>query len=151
MVQLFATRCIPILWVSLGTWAVITLCTASQRVFIVIVIVYCVTTQSGNFWIHRRILEFDSSASQLGICKGGGWGGSARIVPAMLSFWYIQAPGLDNRCSRVRFPAGSGNFSLHHRIQNTSGAHPASYPMGTRGSFCGSKAAGAWSWPLTSI
>jgi hypothetical protein len=30
-------------------------------------------------------------------------------------------------------------------------AHPASYPMGTRGSFCGDKAAGAWSWPLTSI
>jgi len=27
----------------------------------------------------------------------------------------------------------------------------ASYPMGTRGSFPGWKAAGAWSWPLTSI
>jgi hypothetical protein len=32
-----------------------------------------------------------------------------------------------------------------------SGAHPASYPMGTRVSFPGGKAAGAWSWPLTSI
>jgi hypothetical protein len=40
------------------------------------------------------------------------------------------------------FPAGAGNFSLHHRVQNGSGAHPASYPMGTRGSFPGSKAAG---------
>jgi hypothetical protein len=30
-------------------------------------------------------------------------------------------------------------------------AHPASYPMGTRASFPASKAAGAWSWPLTSI
>jgi hypothetical protein len=30
-------------------------------------------------------------------------------------------------------------------------SHPASYPMGTRGSFPGGKAAGAWSWPLTSI
>jgi hypothetical protein len=29
--------------------------------------------------------------------------------------------------------------------------HPASYPMGTRGSFPGGKAAGSWSWPLTSI
>jgi hypothetical protein len=27
----------------------------------------------------------------------------------------------------------------------------SSYPMGTRGSFGGGKAAGEWSWPLTSI
>jgi hypothetical protein len=50
--------------------------------------------------------------------------------------------GLDNRGSRVRFPAGAGNFSLHHRDQNGSGAHPASYPMGTRGSFLGVKQPG---------
>jgi hypothetical protein len=36
---------------------------------------------------------------------------------------------LDDRGSRVRFPAGIGNFSLHHRVQNGSEAHPASYPM----------------------
>jgi hypothetical protein len=36
-------------------------------------------------------------------------------------------------------------------VQNGSGAHPASYPMGTRGSFPGGKAVGAWRWPLTSI
>jgi hypothetical protein len=47
-------------------------------------------------------------------------------------------------------PAEVGNFSLHHRVHNGSGAHPASYPMGTRGSFPGGKAAGAWSWPLNS-
>jgi hypothetical protein len=47
--------------------------------------------------------------------------------------------GLDDRCSRVRFPTGAGNFSLHHRVQNGSGAHPASCPMGTRGSFPGVK------------
>jgi hypothetical protein len=29
-------------------------------------------------------------------------------------------------------------------------SHPASYPVGTRGSFVRGKAAGAWSWPLTS-
>jgi hypothetical protein len=29
-----------------------------------------------------------------------------------------------------------------------SGANPASYPMGIRGSLPGGKAAGAWSWPL---
>jgi hypothetical protein len=51
--------------------------------------------------------------------------------------------GLDDRGSRVRFPAGAGNFSLHHRVQNGTGSHPASYPMGIRGSFPGGKAAGA--------
>jgi hypothetical protein len=50
---------------------------------------------------------------------------------------------LDDRGSRVRVPAGAGNFSLHHRVQNGSGTHPASYLMGTRGSFLGGKAAGA--------
>jgi hypothetical protein len=34
--------------------------------------------------------------------------------------------GLDDRDSRVRFPAGAGNFSLNHRVRNGSGAHPAS-------------------------
>jgi hypothetical protein len=51
--------------------------------------------------------------------------------------------GLDDRGSGVRFPAGAGNFSLHHRVQNGSGAHPASYLMGTRCSFPGGKAAEA--------
>jgi hypothetical protein len=37
----------------------------------------------------------------------------------------------------------AGNFSLHHRVQNGSGAHPASYLMVTRGSFPEGKAAGA--------
>jgi hypothetical protein len=51
--------------------------------------------------------------------------------------------GLDNRGYRFRFPAGAGNFSLHHRVQNGSGAHPTSYPTGTGGSFPGGKATGA--------
>jgi len=45
--------------------------------------------------------------------------------------------------SRVRFPAGAGNCSLHHPIQNGSGEHPAPYRIGTRGSFPGDKVAGA--------
>jgi hypothetical protein len=49
---------------------------------------------------------------------------------------------LDDWASRVRFPAGDGNFSLHHRVHNGSGAHPSSYPMGTRVSSPGGKAAG---------
>jgi hypothetical protein len=59
--------------------------------------------------------------------------------------------GLDDRDSRVRFPTGGGNFSLDHRVQNGSGANPASYPMGNRVSFPEGKATGAWSWPLTTI
>jgi hypothetical protein len=51
--------------------------------------------------------------------------------------------GLDDQDSRVRFPAGAGNFSLHYCVQNGSGAHPASYPMGVGGTFPGGKAAGS--------
>jgi hypothetical protein len=51
--------------------------------------------------------------------------------------------GLDDRGSRVRFRAGNGNCFLHHRVQNGSGAHPASYPRGTRGSYPWGEAAGA--------
>jgi hypothetical protein len=54
-------------------------------------------------------------------------------VGIVLGYW------LDDQGSRVRFPAGAGNFSLHHRIQNDSGAHSASYPVDTRGSFPGGK------------
>jgi hypothetical protein len=45
--------------------------------------------------------------------------------------------GLRAAWSVVRVPAGAGNFSLHHRIRTGSRAHPASYPMGTRGTFPG--------------
>jgi hypothetical protein len=57
---------------------------------------------------------------------------------------YILAlgDGLNDRGSRVRFLAGAGNFSLHNRVQNGSGVHPASHPMGTRGSFPGIKRPG---------
>jgi hypothetical protein len=50
--------------------------------------------------------------------------------------------GLDDRMIGVRFPAGTGNFSLRHRVQIGCGVHPTSYPMGTGGSFLGGKAAG---------
>jgi hypothetical protein len=35
------------------------------------------------------------------------------------------------------YRAEAGNFSLLHRVQTGSGAHPAPYPGGTRGSFPG--------------
>jgi hypothetical protein len=61
-------------------------------------------------------------------------------------------------------PAGAGNFSLHHSVQNGSEAHPASYATGTRGSFpeikrpgheadhsppSGARAKSAWSYNST--
>jgi hypothetical protein len=56
MVQLSATRCscITILWVSLVTFATVTLCVASQRVFVVVV--FSLSTQSGNFRMQPHIL-----------------------------------------------------------------------------------------------
>jgi hypothetical protein len=82
MVQLFATRfsCIAILWVSLVSFTVITLCVASQRVFVVVVVVVVVvislSTQSGNFWIHpctsriqeRRNIAVLSCSSKFKFC-----------------------------------------------------------------------------------
>jgi hypothetical protein len=47
------------------------------------------------------------------------------------------------RGSGVRLSVGAGNFSLLHRVQAGSEAHPASYPVGTGDSFPGDKAAGA--------
>jgi hypothetical protein len=49
--------------------------------------------------------------------------------------------GLDDRTGG-RFPEGAGNFSLRHRVHTDSGAHPASYAVGTGGSFPGGNAAG---------
>jgi hypothetical protein len=47
------------------------------------------------------------------------------------------------RDGRGLFPAGARDFSLFYSVQIGSGAHPASYPMGTEGDFPGGKAAGA--------
>jgi hypothetical protein len=65
------------------------------------------------------------------------------IVSRDSSVGMAMGYGLDDRGSGVRFPAGAGNFSLNHSVQNGCGDHPASYPVGTTGSFLGGKAAGA--------
>jgi hypothetical protein len=77
MVELSATKCsyIAILWVSLVSFATITLCVASQRMFIVVV--YFVMTQSGNFWIYLRIL--------LKICLEGKV--VTRMIGKFSAFW----------------------------------------------------------------
>jgi hypothetical protein len=63
-------------------------------------------------------------------------GQPVRLTPAITGFvcdWMIG----------VRIPAGAGNYSLRHHVQTGSGAHLASYPMGTGGSSPEDKAAGA--------
>jgi hypothetical protein len=48
--------------------------------------------------------------------------------------------GLDDRVIEVRSPTGAEGFSSSPCVQTGSGAHPASYPMGTSGPFPGGKA-----------
>jgi hypothetical protein len=48
------------------------------------------------------------------------------------------------------FSAGA-DVPILHNVQTCSGAHPASYPMTTGGSFSGCKTVGAWSWDTTRI
>jgi hypothetical protein len=55
--------------------------------------------------------------------------------------------GLDDQGVGVRALVGAKIFTSPCRPDRT---HQASYPMSTGGSFLGGKAAGAWSWPLTS-
>jgi hypothetical protein len=49
--------------------------------------------------------------------------------------WTIGVLGFDSRRELVI-------FLFHHRVQNGPGADPASYPVGTRGSFLGVKRPG---------
>jgi hypothetical protein len=48
--------------------------------------------------------------------------------------------GLDDRTVEVRSPTEAEDFSSIPCVQTGSGAHPASYPMGTGGSFPAGKA-----------
>jgi hypothetical protein len=48
--------------------------------------------------------------------------------------------GLEDRAIGVRSPVGAKDFSSILCVQTSSGAHPASCPMGTGGPFPGGKA-----------
>jgi hypothetical protein len=48
--------------------------------------------------------------------------------------------GLDDQAIGVRSPAGAKDFSCNLCVQTGTGAHPASYPMGTVGPFPAGKA-----------
>jgi hypothetical protein len=93
-----------------------------------------------NYTVHTVHIQ---QCSSLSIIKGINISLLYRIAQ-----WY--SAGIQAGWSGVPVSTGDGNFLLHHHVQTSSGAHPAFYPMGTRGSFSGGKTASAWSWPLTS-
>jgi hypothetical protein len=53
------------------------------------------------------------------------------IVGAGLAQAVVSDYGLDDRAIGVRSPAGAEDFSSSLCVQTGSGAHPASYTMGT--------------------
>jgi len=55
----------------------------------------------------------------------------------------LAGHGPDDRGSRFRSRQGLGIFLFTPRVKTGSGAHPASYTMGTRGFFPTVKAVGA--------
>jgi hypothetical protein len=59
-------------------------------------------------------------------------------LPVDIMGVYYTNP-LDDRAIEIRSPTGA-DFSSNPCVQTGSGAHPASYPMGTGGSFPGGKA-----------
>jgi hypothetical protein len=70
-----------------------------------------------------------------------------RHVILLVSFASVSSVSVETQL-RARRPGfdslqGAGNFSLRLSVQISSGPHPASYPMGTVGSFPGVNAAGA--------
>jgi hypothetical protein len=71
MVQLSATMCssVAILWVSLVSFVALTLCVASQRVFVFI----SLSTRSGNFWI-RPCFKLHSLYSSSNVVRVSKWG-----------------------------------------------------------------------------
>jgi hypothetical protein len=94
-------------------------------------------------WRHIGEWRYSSMHSLTLVLNGGGSQDSSVSI--------ATGCRLDNLMIGIQFPAGAGNLSLWHHVQTGSRVCPASYPIGTRVSFPGSKAAGAWSWPLISF
>jgi hypothetical protein len=60
-------------------------------------------------------------------------------------------PGIEPYSEIVEPSSHPYTLFLRHRVQTGSGAHPASYKVGTGGSFPGGKSVGARGWLITSI
>jgi hypothetical protein len=82
-----------------------------------------------KLWLKKMLLLFQTLRVHLCISDSS----------VGLSMDYV----LEGRGVRVLFPTGIRDISHLRSIQTGSEAHPASYTMGTGGSFLGGKAAGA--------
>jgi hypothetical protein len=82
-------------------------------------------------WVHPRAIELFGKKNWSTVSK-------SRDSSVGITTGY----GLDDQGVGVRVPMRSRIFCSPRR--------PDRYPMGTEGSFPRDKAAGAWSWPLTS-
>jgi hypothetical protein len=63
-------------------FAAITLCVASQQVFIVVV---SLSTQSGNFWIHPRTADIANSRTHTDTTLNTQGKGKGKAVPVLLT------------------------------------------------------------------
>jgi hypothetical protein len=83
------------------------------------------STEVKNAWSYTSTLPYVFMAW---------WLGKHRDNFALLTFVtttvMMMMMMINYRGSRVRFPAGAGNFSLRHRVQNGSGAHRGLFPWG---------------------
>jgi hypothetical protein len=151
MVQLSATKCscITILWVGLVSFAAIALCVASQRVLIV----FSLSNQSGNFWIHSHTNDSHGVSSifynkLVPVLKHRTMETHVELEVKFRGIVQCYSAGLQAGGPGIWVPAGAGNFSFHHRVQTGSEAHPAPYAMRTTDFFPWLKAAGTWSLHL---
>jgi len=96
-----------------------------------------------------QVTEFRTSPRYLDI--------ETRDVTVRWSYNFGSCGGSFSRDTRLR--EGRPGFNSCHgqwwdffshclRVQTATRVHPASYPMGTGGSYPRRKAAGFWSWPL---
>jgi hypothetical protein len=170
MFELSPTRCncIAILWVILVSFAIITLYVASEQVFIVASVYFVIDsvrqlldTPSYMYW---KLSDTDltvttwQSVSSPSIELNAGERETARFsnIIFISMHWNLRRGSSVSIVTRPR--AGQPGFDsllwqefflLCHRVQTGPGAHPASYPGGTRGSLSAGKAVGSWSWLLT--
>jgi hypothetical protein len=64
--------------------------------------------------ICREVLQYNSACRRMGNVEY-----KNRDISVGIALCY----GLDDRGSRVQYPAGAATFFLHHRVQNGSEAH----------------------------
>jgi hypothetical protein len=92
----------------------------------------------------QPLIQRVPGALSLGVKRSGREADYSHLVPRSKNAWsYTSTPPKRLHGVVLNKIKAEGQLYLYHRVQNGSGDHPASYSTGTRGSFPGSKAAGA--------